>query len=343
MKKKFIILLSVLFLLAACTQEAQEEVSIMSWGGDFIPQEIIKEFETQTNIKVRYKEVTSNEDMQSLLENSADQYDLAVVTDYMVDILRQNETIAKIDHNQLEHFSALDENYLYKYYDETNEYSIPYAVSTAVMVYNSNNVDQVIDSYEALWSDDFKNEVVVIDGAVELMGIVSKVLGQKVNDPDEKAVVAVKEKLFALKEQVVRFETNTPQDSLLNGEANLGFMYSNQAAKAITEDPAMTPVFAKEGIPIYIDAFVMSNKAPNEKNAYQFLNFMMQAENSAKISEITQFTNVNQEAKQYLSEAFLANPLLNMSPEVAQNTFFYTDLEKVIEQYEDIYAEFKLQ
>lgn len=343
MKKRLIIMITMLLFLAACSQNSQEQVSIMTWGGDFIPSEMIRQFESETNIKVQLKEVTSNEEMQDLLENSADQYDLAVVTDYMVDILRQNQTIQKFDHDKLEHFSALDENYLYKYYDKTSEYSIPYTVSTAVMVYDSQAVDQKIDSYSALWQEEFKNSVVTIDGAVEVMGIVSKVLGQEVNDPDPQAIKAVKDKLFSLKEQIVRFETNTPQDSLLNGEAKLGFMYSNQAAKAIQENANMTPVFAKEGIPIYIDAFVMSKDAPNSDHAYTFLNFMMQAENSAKTSEIIQFTNVNKEAKAYLSEAFLANPLLNMSPEVAENTFFYTNLEKVIDQYEDVYTEFKLQ
>jgi len=343
MKRRMILIITMVMFLAACSQNTQEQVSIMTWGGDFIPSEMIEQFEAETNIKVQLKEVTSNEEMQNLLENSAGQYDLAVVTDYMVDILRQNQTIQKFDQNQLEYFSALDENYLYKYYDETSEYSIPYTVSTAVMVYNAEKVDQTIDSYNALWDETFKNSVVTIDGAVEVMGIVSKVLGQKVNDPDPQAISAVKEKLFSLKEQIVRFETNTPQDSLLNGEANLGFMYSNQAAKAIQENPNMVPVFAKEGIPIYIDAFVMAKDAPNPEHAYAFLNFMMKPENSAKTSEIIQFTNVNKEAKAYLSEAFLANPLLNMPAAVAENTFFYTNLEKVIDQYEDIYTEFKLQ
>ena len=84
MKKKLMSVMMVLLLsLAACSPNDKdtETVSLMTWGGDFIPREIIQEFEEETGIMVNYKEVTSNEDMQSLLETSPGQYDLAVVTD----------------------------------------------------------------------------------------------------------------------------------------------------------------------------------------------------------------------------------------------------------------------
>src|SRR5690554_1122863 len=82
-------------------EEAPGEVNLMTWGGDFIPRAIIEEFEKETGIKVNYKEVTSNEDMQSLLEASPDQYDLAVTTDYMVDILRQSDMLAVLDKSKI--------------------------------------------------------------------------------------------------------------------------------------------------------------------------------------------------------------------------------------------------
>ena len=85
-----VLLIAILaFVWMTSTKDKGEEINLMTWGGDFIPRVIIDEFTEETGIKVNYKEVTSNEDMQSLLEANPDQYDLAVVTDYMVDILRQ--------------------------------------------------------------------------------------------------------------------------------------------------------------------------------------------------------------------------------------------------------------
>ncbi len=348
MKKMIFLLLAMILMLSACgSKDASESISLMTWGGDFVPREVIEDFEKETGIKVQYKEVTSNEEMQSLLENSGDQYDLAIVTDYMVDILRQNGQIQKLDQSKIKNLDNIQEAYRAKYFDPEDAYSIPYAVSTALLLVDEQAVEakgaKPIKAFDDLWQDELKNSLVTIDGAVEVMGIVSKALGQEVNDPDPEAIEAVKTKLFALRDHIVRFETNMPEDSILNAEAVAGFMYSNQAAKAIAQNPDLKAVFPKEGFPIYIDAFVMSEQAPNPEAAYQFLDYLLSGEVSAKISETTQFTNVNKEALDYLSEDFKNNPLLNLPEEAAKNTFFYVDVEKVLDLYEDLYAEFKMQ
>ena len=347
MKKRIIATMMVLLLvLAACGPSKNEDsISLMTWGGDFIPREIINDFEEETGIKVNYKEVTSNEDMQSLLETSPGQYDLAVVTDYMVDILRQNDNLLELDKEKMPNIDNINPNFQSNYYDEDNAYSIPYAVSTALLLVNPKSVDALgadpIVSYADLWQDELKDNLVIIDGATEVIGFVSKALGQKINDPNPEVLEEVREKLFALRPNITRFETNTPEDSLLNKEAVAGFMYSNQVAKAIEEDSDLEPVFASEGTPTYIDSFVMSKEAPNPEATYKFLNYLMDGEVSAKISELTQFTSANSAAEEFLSDEFKNNPILNMSDEVSSNTFFYTDLELVLEEYDFMYSEFK--
>jgi len=344
------LLLSAIFVfaLAGCGQgSGSEQINLMSWGGDFIPRQVINQFEQETGIKVNYKEVTSNEDMQSLLEANPDQYDLAVVTDYMVDILRQNGDLAGLDKGKLSNFSNINPVYQGNYYDENNEYSIPYAVSISFLLVNPQAVEKLgadpITGYKDLWQNELEDNVVLIDWSVEVMGLVLKSLGYEYNETDPAKVAAAKEKLFELKDNIVRFETNTPEDSLINGEAVAGFMYSNQAVKGSTADDKLVPVFPEEGMPIYIDSFVMSNEAPNKDNAYKFLNFLLEPEVSARISDITKFSSANKAAEEYLPEDFKNNPMLNLPDEVVENTSLYIDVAEVLEQYDHIYSEFKMR
>lgn len=337
----------LIFSLVACSSDnnSEDQINLMTWGGDFIPREIIDEFEEETGIKVNYKEVTSNEDMQTLLETNPDVYDLAVVTDYMVDILRQNDNLEKLDKDQLPNFSNLNPVYQGNYYDENDEYSIPYAISTSFLLVNPEAVEALganpITSYSDLWQEELKNNIVVIDWSVEIVGLALKTLGYEYNETDPKIVEEAKEKLFDLRDNIMRFETNTPEDSLINGEAVAGFMYSNQAVKGQLANDKLQPVFPTEGMPIYIDSFVMSKEAPNKENAYKFLNFLLDGETSAKISEITNFSNPNTAAEEYLPEDFINNPMLNLSDDVVENTSLYINVENVLEEYDHIYSEFK--
>lgn len=353
MKKKIKILIgmaiaaTLMVALAGCgAKEASKEINLMTWAG-FIPPEIIEQFEEESGLTINYKEVGTNEDMQSLLEASGDQYDIAVVTDYMVDILRRNENIKPFEQDKLPNFSNLNPVYQNKYYDETNEYSIPYAISTSFLLVNPEAVEALganpITSYADLWQPELEKNVVVIDGAVEMMGVALKTLGYEYNQTDPAIVAEAKEKLFALKDNIMRYETNTPEDSLINGEAVAGFMYSNQAVKGQEANPSLQPVFPTEGIPMYIDSIVMSKDAPNNENAHAFLNFLLEPEISAKISELTSFTNTNTAAQDFLPEDFKNNPMLNLSDDVAGNTSLYIDVDVVSEEYEHIYSEFKMQ
>ncbi len=81
------IVVLALVLTGCSSRKKVQELNLMTWGAVILyPRVVIDQFTEETGIKVNYKEVSSNEEMQSLLEANPDQYDLAVVTDYMVDI-----------------------------------------------------------------------------------------------------------------------------------------------------------------------------------------------------------------------------------------------------------------
>lgn len=345
-----VLVIIILFSLSACKGGTKSsEVNLMTWGGDFVPREIINEFEKDTGIKVNYKEVQSNEDMLSLLEANPDQYDLAVVTDYMIDIMKRNEYLEELDKSKLPNIENINPVYQGNYYDADDKYSIPYAISTSFLLVNKQAVEELgakpITSYKDMWQDELKDNIVVIDGAVEIMGLVLKSLGYEYNELDPVKVNEAKERLFDLRKNIMRFETNTPEDSLIGREAEavLGFMYSNQAVKGQDMDKNLEPVFPEEGMPIFIDSLVMSKEAPHKEETYKFLNFIMEPGVAARIAEITKFTSPNRGAEDFLSDEFKNNIMLNMPDDVAANTSFYINVESVLEEYDHIYSEFKIQ
>ncbi len=336
-----------LISLVACGQTGGKgQINIVGWA-DFVPREIIDKFEKDTGIKINYKDVNANEDTQTLIETNPDQYDLLVVTDYMVDILRQNGNLAALDKEKLPNFTNLNPAYQGKYYDPADEYAVPYAVSTSLLLVNEAAVADLgaepIRGYKDLWQEELTGAIVTVDWSVEVIGFVLKSLGYEYNETDPAKVAEAREKLFELKDNIVRFETNTPEDSLINQEAVVGFMYSNQIYKGQQADPALVPVFPEEGIPVFIDCFVMSAQSPNQENALKFLNFIMDAKISAEVSELIYFSGANKAAEEFLSDEFKNNPVLKYPDEAIASMSFYTGVAEVTDTYDHIYAEFKLR
>ena len=182
-RRSAVLLVAVVLVLAAAgaVGAKEGEITLMTWGGDFIPREIIQEFEQETGIRVHYKEVPSNEDMQSLLEANPDSIDLLVVTDYMVDILRQNGVLEVLDKTKMPNYANINPVYLGNYYDPTSEYSIPYAISISLLLVNHEEVEKLgakpITTYSDLWQPELRGKVVVVDWSVEIHGRCPQVAG----------------------------------------------------------------------------------------------------------------------------------------------------------------------
>ena len=65
--KKIIILMLVCLAVFACTKKSENEIYVYNWS-EYIPDEVIKQFEKETGIKVRYTTYDSNEAMYAKIK-----------------------------------------------------------------------------------------------------------------------------------------------------------------------------------------------------------------------------------------------------------------------------------
>ena len=71
--------------------------------------EVIKMFEKETGIKVRYQTYTTNEDMYVKLKSGSAKYDVIFPSDYMLDRMVQEGLVQKIDLNNIPNFALINE------------------------------------------------------------------------------------------------------------------------------------------------------------------------------------------------------------------------------------------
>ena len=62
MKKRMVILFLLLILLCGCNKKDEKTLNVLNWSS-YIPDEVIRNFEKETGIKVNYSTYSSNEEL----------------------------------------------------------------------------------------------------------------------------------------------------------------------------------------------------------------------------------------------------------------------------------------
>ena len=154
--------MKAIFLLAALavsSVSAAEELRIFNWL-QYIPDEVIEQFEEENNVDIIYDTYDSAEKMETQMLTGASGYDLVFPGSASLGRLIQSGALEKIDMSQLTNLSNIDPEFLQlvrETGDSNNEYAVPYLWGTNIIGYNQAMVKEATGK-DALTSwDDILN------------------------------------------------------------------------------------------------------------------------------------------------------------------------------------------
>lgn len=343
MKKYFsflIIAVLVLSSLTGCKKSAQNgELNLFVWT-EYIPDEVIKKFEDEYDIKVNLSTYSSNEDMLNKIKSESEgTYDICVPTDYMVEQMISQDLLEEIDISSLQNFSNLGSTYLDQDFDPGNKYSVPYMGGVATIAINTNKVTEEITSLNELFNEKYKNSLVVLDDFRAVIGLAAKSLGYSMSETDETKLYEIQEKLLTLKDNIKVYDSDNPKALLISGEVSMAYVWNAEIALAMKENPDIEIVFPKEGCYLFIDNFCIPKAAKNSENAQKFIDFVLEGENSKMVSETFPYLNPNKEALELLGSEYQENPASNPPAEVFENGEYIHDVGDAISTYDKIWTE----
>ena len=347
MRKVPALLLAALLALAALPSAlAQEEkvLNLFTWA-TYIDDATIAKFTESTGVKVNYTNFESNEEMLIKMAGAGTGYDVILASDYAINMLRKDDKLLMLDKALLPDFGNLDPAFLNQYFDEGNEYSIPYTAGTPLIVYNPALVDPAIEitGYESLWDERLKDSIVLIDDARNIIGITLKTLGYSFNTTDDAALEQAREKLFKLRPNVRVFNYNTPHQDLINGDVSVVYMFTPFVLLAMDGNPELKVVYPKEGMGFGIDSLVIAKDAPHPKNAHALLNFLLDSQVAANTAAMQYYLSPVAAAYPLIPDYLRNNPAVNIPKKLLGETEFIMDLGDYEQTYQSIWAEFKLK
>ncbi len=337
------LLLAFLVIMAGCSPagtpgEEAKELNIFTWI-DYFPADIIAEFEADTGITVNYATFESNEEMLLKLEAAeGGDYDIVLASDYIIDIASKEGLVGELNKELIPNFANINPGFQSQYYDPDNLYTVPYAAGIPLIVYNPTMIDFVPTGYEDLWNPALADSVVAMDDARNIIGITLKTMGQSFNVTDKAVLDEAKAKLFELKPNIRALDYNLSHNLLISGEASIGYVFTSQVVEALEANSDLKVVYPKEGLGFGIDSCFVPVNAPHPDNAMMFLDYILDPERSARISDQTKYINCTTTAAEYL-----LNPALSITEDQIAGAEFIKDVGDATSMYTDIWTEFKLQ
>lgn len=341
MKKIISIVLSSLVLISLLTGcgggegavQAKGEVNVYNWG-EYIDMDLLGRFEKETGIKVNYKTYESNEQMYSVLRQGGVSYDVVIPSDYMISRMIDEDMLETLDYTNIPNFEKIDESLKGMTYDPENKYTVPYMWGTVGIIYNPAVVGEV-DSWKALFDPANKGQILMFDNSRDAMGIALKYLGYSLNTTDETHLNEAFELLNQQKPILQGYVMDQIFDKLESGEAAIGPYYAGDYLTMAESNPDLKFCIPKEGSNVFVDAMCILKGAANKANAEAFINFMSDAESSAKNSEFIGYTSPNVDAKEILAPDELMEQVMYPSSDVLARCEAFTTLPQATLDYYD--------
>lgn len=299
-----------------------QTLSVYNWS-TYIAEDTIANFEAACGVTVVYDVYENNEALISRLRQGNPGYDIAVPTDYAVQIMAEEGILTELDHSLIPNLANMTSTLIDQGFDPGNRFSVPYQWGTIGIGFNVTEVGEVITSWEQVWNYD--GPVAWIDDPRAMLGIALNILGLDPNTVNPDEIAQARDFLIERGGNVVAIAGDDGQARLERGEVDITVEYNGDIFQVIANCECEDYMYdiPVEGTQQWLDNLVIPTDAPNVLLAHAFIDYVLHPQVGADISNYTSFGSPNQAAIDagLILPEFLNNPGIYPPAEIAENLF----------------------
>ncbi len=312
-----------------------------------MPEDYPAKFEKETGIKVRLEYYESMEELVSKLRaGGVSQYDLVVPSDYIVTAMVNLGLLQELDHSKIPNMKNLDDFFINPAYDPGNKYTVAYQWGTIGLFYNKEKFTgepTLADIFDAKKNN---THFMVIDSIRETMSLVFCYLGKDVNTSKVEDLKEAADVLIGAKKNPLfsGFDISYGIRSKVSGKnLDIGTTYNGAAIKYIAANPGCNLGFVnpEEGAVAWADNMAIPAKAPNPDYAYTFINWILDPQIGAGLSNYAKYASPNKASKPFIDPEFLNHPGVYPPAEYKDKLHFIKDVGKDSRLYDEVWTMIK--
>lgn len=295
--------------------QGSNELNIWTYN-DFIPQDFLDEFQSETGIQVRIRLVDDQGLQFNLLAAEAPNpsVDILTVAGHRFLQFIESDLLAPIDTARLQNWSAINPVYSESDWGTINgqKWGVPVLAGAEVLAYNTEVVSaEEARSWDVLFSDEYAGQTAYI--IQDMMSVVMLYQGhdgnmvEYIDDPEKAAEVVRQARDFLIeKKPLVRnyYDGGAEiQQMFVNQDVVLAHAWSGPIASLIMEGLPLAKTIPREGSYGFVYTLNVANNAPNMDNAYRFLDALLaRPEIGAAMSRSSGFITTFVGAEEHLTE-----------------------------------------
>ena len=305
----------------------------------------VDRFSEATGISVNYSEtfndnneVYAKEFLAYLEAGNPTPWDIAIPTYWMAARLKSKGWLAPLPYNLIPNYVNLDPTYLAVNWDPGGKFNLPWQAGVTGFAYNIAETGRELKSINDLWDPEFKGRIGLFTEMRDTLGLV--MLGQG-NDPSVATEDTIGQALDKVEEvtsagQIRRFTGNDYLQDIQNGNFAACIAWSGDIAQA--SNPDVRFVVPEEGGMSWFDTMVIPIQAANGVAAAQWMNFVYDPVNAAKIAAYVQFVSPVLGVRDELvklggdAAALAENPLLFPSDEDKVRLRVFAEMAEDLDQ-----------
>lgn len=330
--------------MSGITATAKEEMRLYIWT-EYHDPAIITAFEEKYDCTVVLDYYESNEEALAKLQaGGMSQYDLVVPSDFIMRSFIELGVLQPLDKTLIPNMANLKPTFVNPPYDPGNTYSAAWQWGTVGLVYNKEKVKDFEPSWSMIFVDKDNYPYMLFDSEREQIGIALTYLGYSMNTTDMTELKAAMDLLIAAKQNKAcqGFEANVGgRNKVIAGTVDLAICYNGDALQSMGEHPELGFVNPKEGAVVWVDSLCIPAKAPNARLANLFINYILEPEVGAQLSNFNQFATPNAASMPFINKEDLDNPAIYPDAETEKRLSYIQDMGKQNQIYSELWKTVK--
>ena len=281
-----------------------DSINFLNWA-DYIDQAVLDMFEEECGVSVTMDTHLANEEAIAKVAAGNSGYSLVILTDYGVKILISQGLLAELDVSEIPNAANLDPAQMDTHYDPGDVYSLPYQYSTTGFAYDATAFDTPPTSWSVIFDENpLCGQSSLLADEREAVGAALAYLGYGFNATDPAAHDEALDLILEARDCVAGFDSANYIGNLASGELLAAQSWGFAAGIAYLDNPNIRYIIPDEGGIIWQDAMVVPADAPDPYTAHVLINYMLEPDIGALITEFTIGYTPNVAVRPLLSDGY---------------------------------------